>query len=395
MTASVLVFARSTPHHRAGGMEVQSWSVAAEWARSGRDVEVVTTAIPSASGPFVDDGVKVVPLPGTKQGCYSRSWWEASRAYWRSLDKPPGVVFSVSAGAYSVVLERMRFPGTPFVMQAHGTSAMELESKLTSRRLRSYATAPKNARALLIDLARYRRFDSIIAVGERVFASLTSNPLAWSVDPGKVRLIQNGVPLDGYGFDPAARERIRRGADIDEKTTVVVCVGRLHVQKGLDRTLQAAAVLRERGLADSYKIFIVGEGPDEQRLREIAAGLRVDGMVRFLGPAKRTEVRDFYSAADISVLSTAWLEGLPMAVLEALACGLPCVVTAGSVAAKALEPVLRQVNTADPGLLADALCEAVATKDHRASLLPPQFQLARCASSYLDEFDLLRARRRG
>jgi glycosyltransferase involved in cell wall biosynthesis len=386
MTERILVFARSTPHHRAGGMETQAWSLAAEWARLGVQVTLVTTAIEGARGPFGEDGIDVVPLAQTKPGRYSRSWWEASNGYWLSVERAPEVVFSVSAGAYSVVRSRSRHPHTGFVMQAHGTAAMELESKLSSRSLRSLATTPKNAKALLTDLARYRDFDQIIAVGERVYDSLTGKLLSRAATPERVRLIQNGVALSGYGFDPLVRKETRAALGLTDDIVAVGCIGRLHSQKRLDRSLRAASVLRERGLGDRFRFLLVGDGPDEERLRGLAKELELGQMIHFVGPVDREAVRAYYSASDISVLTTAWLEGLPMAVLEALACGLPCVVTQGSVAAKALYPLLHQVDTADAGMLAEVLLRAAESPAERISLLPSDFQLEQCARHYLSAF---------
>ncbi|WP_213450966.1 glycosyltransferase family 4 protein [Rhizomonospora bruguierae] len=388
MIESILIYSRATPHHHTGGMETLAWSLAVEWARSVREVCVVTTVLPGTEAPFTEDGVRVVPLAGTRPGAYSAGWWEASRRYWSALAEAPGVVLSVSAGAYSVVRDRERHPGTPFVMQAHGTSTMEIGSKLRAANPRSLATTPKNALGLLRDAARYRDFDRIVAVGDNVVRSLAAAPLRWSVPAERVQLIHNGVRVEERAFDPAGRAEIRRALGIAEATAVVACVGRVHVQKRLDRVLRAAATLRDRGHAADYAFLIVGDGPDESRLRGLARDLRLGEMVRFVGRVHRDDVRRYYSAADVALLTTARMEvGLPMAGLEALACGLPCVVPAGSLGSETLARVMRQVDPADPGLVAEALRDATRKRASRESLLPAQFTLAHCARGYLAAFE--------
>lgn len=386
MIDSILLFSRSTPHHRTGGMETMTWSLAVEWAKLVGDVEMVTTAIGGAPAPFVEDGIKVVALRDTPPGRYSRAWWNGSRKYWHSRDTAPAAVLSVSAGAYSVVRERSRHPGTPFVLQVHGTSVMELESKLRSRSLRSVATAPKNALSLLRDLARYRDFDRIVAIGESVADSLREKPQSWSVTPDRIRLIPNGVQVEKHGFDARARAEIRSSLGIDDRTTVVGCVGRLHVQKRVDRALRAARVLRDRGYVEDFRFLLVGDGPDEGRLRSMVRDLQLDDMVGFVGRVAPDIVRHYYAAADVSLLTTARVEGLPMAVLEALTCGLPCVVSTGSVRSRALSGVLHEVDSTNPELLADALHSVTQVRRPRASLLPSEFLLEHCAKEYLKVF---------
>jgi len=385
MIESILIFARATPHHGTGGMETMAWSLAAQWARTVGDVRIVTTAIPSARAPFTEDGVRVVPLDGTRPGGYSAAWWDGSRRYWSSLDAAPGVVLSVSAGAYSVVRERSRHPETPFVMQAHGTSAMEIGSKLRAHNPRSLATAPKNMLGLARDLARYRDFDRIVAVGDKVAESLAARPQSWSLPAERIRLIRNGVRAEDHGFDARGRAEVRAALGIDEHTSVVACVGRLHVQKRVDRALRAAAAARDRG--DRFAFLVVGDGPDAGRLRDLARELRLEDTVRFVGRVHRDDVRRYYAAADVALLTTARLEGLPMAVLEALACGLPCVVPSGALGSPALDSVVHQVDPADPGRIAGLLHEVTRVRGSRTSLLPAEFTLERCAGSYLAAFE--------
>lgn len=394
MIESILIHSRSTPHHHTGGMETLAWRLAVEWARTVPRVQLVTTAIPGRTGAFAEDGVQVTPLAGTRPGRYSRAWWEESRAHWAALSSPPGVVFSVSAGSYSVVRKRALHPHTPFVLQAHGTSAMELGSKLRAPTARSVAGTPKNALSLVRDLARYREFDRLVAVGENVVESLTAAPQNWSTTPGKIRLIPNGVRAEDHAFDGAARDRIRRALGIDEATVLVGCVGRLHVQKRVDRALRAAAALRDRGHGDRFRFLMVGDGPDDGRLRGLVRKLQLEKMVVFTGRVDADAVPDYYSAADVSLLTTARLEGLPMTVLEALAGGLPCVVTAGSIRSEALSRVIHEVDTSDSDALADVVLKVTADRAPRENLLPPAFLLDQCARDYLADFAHLIAQRR-
>jgi phosphatidyl-myo-inositol dimannoside synthase len=376
----ILVFTRATPHHHPGGMESVVWSLAVEWARTGRAVRLVTTAIPGAPQRFDADGVSVVPLPDTPPGRYSRAWWAASRRYWLDLTEAPAAVLSVSAGGYAAAGVRARHPETTFVLQAHGTSAMEIGSKLRAGTLRSLAGIPKNVAALPRDLARYRDFDAIVAVGGKVAVSLAALPQRWSAPVDRIRLIPNGIRAEAQAFDIAAREKTRRALGIDDHVTVIACVGRLHVQKRVDRALRALAALPDR---NRFRLLVVGDGPDGPRLRDLAATLGVSDLVHFTGAVDEAGVRDHHAAADMSLLTTARREvGLPMTVLEALASGLPCVVPPGL----GTGPV-HEVDTARPERLAEALHRLARERSPRTSRLPPERHLTHCAREYLRLFD--------
>jgi glycosyltransferase involved in cell wall biosynthesis len=390
--ASILLYARSLPHHHTGGMETMAWNLATELARQGPAVEIVTSSIPGGDQQFVEDGVRVSTLADTPPGRYSPQWWQASRQDWLARDTAPDVCLSVSAAAYSVVRDRDRHPRTPIVLQAHGTSMMEIASKLRAPSVRSLAGVAKNAAALARDLKQYSDFDRIVAIGDSVADSLNASPQRWSTGD-RVVLIPNGVRAQEHAFDPAARARIRSALGIAEHELVVTHVGRLHRQKRVDRALQAMAWIRGRGLADDVRLVLVGDGPEEAALRGLAQSLGLESTVLFVGRVAARQIREYYSAADISVITTSRREGLPMALLEALACGLPCVVPTGAIQSRALTDRLVEVDVSDPVGLADALLATGRQPRRGQSRLPDEHRLEFCAQRYLEVFDTLAADR--
>src|SRR5690606_20106659 len=96
---------------------------------------------------------------------------------------------------------------------------------------------------------------------------------------------------------------------------------RLEPYKGYSYLIEAMSTIpaSERPLA-----VVAGDGPERQRLESQAATAGVQDDVRFLG--NRSDIPRLLAAADIFVLPSLW-EGLPLAVLEAMASGLPPVVT--------------------------------------------------------------------
>jgi glycosyltransferase involved in cell wall biosynthesis len=132
----------------------------------------------------------------------------------------------------------------------------------------------------------------------------------------KLAVIPNGIPLHDFARrrDPALR-RALLGADAQ---SLVLTVARLDWQKGLDLLLRAAA------LVPTARFAIAGDGTDRARLEQLAVELGVAERVTFLG--ERADVADLLASADVFVLPSV-LEGLPLAVLEAMAAGVPVVGT--------------------------------------------------------------------
>ena len=144
--------------------------------------------------------------------------------------------------------------------------------------------------------------------------------LARRVDPRRVLTIPNGV--DGEVFRPASgpeRATLRAELGLPSDRFVGAFVGRLHPVKGLDTLLRAAAS------APAIELVLVGDGPERERLVRLGAELGIQARTRFLGFS--TRVADVLRAADAFLLPSRG-EGMSNALLEAMACGLPCAATA-------------------------------------------------------------------
>ena len=97
-------------------------------------------------------------------------------------------------------------------------------------------------------------------------------------------------------------------------------VGRLVKRKNVHGLIEAAMALRDRGHA--FELWIVGDGPERPSLEELAGSLIADGVTRFFGLSRPSEVGRFYEAADVFVMPTLG-DYRSVAVLEALRFGMP------------------------------------------------------------------------
>jgi glycosyltransferase involved in cell wall biosynthesis len=134
----------------------------------------------------------------------------------------------------------------------------------------------------------------------------------------KLAVLPNGVDVEAWRPDAAVRIAARREFGIG-KEFLWFAAGRLEPVKDYPTLLQAFAQTRE-----ASRLVIAGSGPLQNELVRMAATLRLENRVRFLG--FELDVRRWMQSADGFVLSSLW-EGLPMGLLEAAACALPAVAT--------------------------------------------------------------------
>jgi len=140
--------------------------------------------------------------------------------------------------------------------------------------------------------------------------------------PRKITVIRNGV-ASGATPKAEARSVIRRELSIDDTVVLVGVVARLDPIKGHRFFIDAAAEVL-RGHPDTHFVLI-GDGPLRSEIRERLEKARLTDRVHLLGD--RSDVARLISGLDLLVLSSLH-EGLPNAVMEAMAAGIPVVATA-------------------------------------------------------------------
>jgi glycosyltransferase involved in cell wall biosynthesis len=164
----------------------------------------------------------------------------------------------------------------------------------------------------------------------------------------RVTLIDNGVPVDGYG----------EGRPHDGPPRVLY-VGLLTPRKGVLDLMAASRLLRDRGV--DHELCLLGGTPDEGPEAEAQVRAGLDDHVRLLGTRPPEEMPAAFAEAEVFCLPS-WWEAMPLSILEAMAAGLPVVATdVGDVGRAVQDGVTGYVVPAkDPQALATAL-EALLT----------------------------------
>jgi glycosyltransferase involved in cell wall biosynthesis len=166
-----------------------------------------------------------------------------------------------------------------------------------------------------------RRCPAVVAVSAAVRDSLVQELTLGEREQRRLHVITNGVEVPER---LAAEERahVRSLHNIGEQELLVLAAGRLAEQKNFKTLIEAAGLLQAAGHA--FRLVIGGEGPEREELAGRIDQLGLADRVQL--PGNIPDLRRLMLAADIFVLSSLW-EGLPLVLLEAMACGLPIVGT--------------------------------------------------------------------
>jgi len=191
----------------------------------------------------------------------------------------------------------------PHVHVEEGFGAEEVERRLL-RRSMTRLVALRFSRAHLVTVSSTMRE---IALKE------------WGVPEDRCSVIPNGVDPDGYGYRPARVGPSKYARSDDE--VVIGTVAKLRGEKRIDRLIEAVALVGE---TCRVSLVIVGDGPESSALATRAARLGLDASCLFLG--MRRNLHEILPELDIFALSSD-TEQMPIAILEAMAAGLPIAAT--------------------------------------------------------------------
>lgn len=163
-----------------------------------------------------------------------------------------------------------------------------------------------------------RGVKKIVAVSESVRKDVISNN--WGLDPHKVITVKNCIDLSTIDRIRISKGESRAQLGLAEDEIVFGTVGRLAATKGQSYLIEAFALVKER--IPNARLVITGNGPLFSELEKKAANLGVASSVLFTG--YRNNVFEMLRAFDIFVLPSL-AEGLSIALLEAMASGLPII----------------------------------------------------------------------
>lgn len=281
---------------RIGGAERQMIQLANGLSRRGWRVSVVALSGTGGSevAELIDCGIEFLSLGMRKGLADPRGWIRFHR--WLRRQRPDVVHAHLPHAAWLARWSRLGAPMRVLVDTLHSSSTGTVGRRIGYR---WSDWSPSKVTAVSLAVAE-----------AHLLAGMTS--------ADKLVVVANGVDAGCWRPDEASRANVRRELGFEE-AFVWLAAGRLDPVKDYPTLLRAMV-----NVPEPARLLIAGGGPLEGELRRLSEELGLEKRVRFLGFT--SDVCGLMQAADAFVLCSHW-EGLPMALLEAAACGLPAVVT--------------------------------------------------------------------
>lgn len=129
----------------------------------------------------------------------------------------------------------------------------------------------------------------------------------------KLVVINNGIDLENFSY-------FNYQSKLEEEKLIVLSVGRLSKEKNYETAIRAISKIRD----ENFEYWILGGGYLESALKDLVVFLNLENKVKFFGFS--TDVSSFLRQSDIFLLTSLW-EGFGMAVVEAMAVGIPVIVS--------------------------------------------------------------------
>jgi glycosyltransferase involved in cell wall biosynthesis len=216
-------------------------------------------------------------------------------------------------------------------------------------------------------------------------------------DTRRHRVIPNGFDCDAFRPDPSARKMIRKELNVEERHVLIGLLARYHPMKDHRNFLEAAA--RLAALRPEVRFMLAGTGvdTDNSELIQLITAHGISDRVDLLG--ERKDVSALLSALDILCCSS-FGEAFPLIVGEAMASGVPCVVTDVGDTAWLVGETGRVVPPKDPEALAAGLSDLVELGEEGRQMLGNRarqrilanFSIDGIVSEYRSVYDALVAR---
>jgi glycosyltransferase involved in cell wall biosynthesis len=169
-----------------------------------------------------------------------------------------------------------------------------------------------------LDKRAYQKAKVVIAVNDNIKDELER---VYNTSKKKIATIYNGVNTKIF-YAVKNKGRTKEEIGLDPQDFVVLYVGRLEARKNVGLLIDAMRLLRK----ESMVTLIVGKGSKEDSLKRMSNHLGLGTSLKFVRYVKDSDLLKIYNAADIFVLPSVY-EGMPLSMLEAMACGVPTIAT--------------------------------------------------------------------
>jgi glycosyltransferase involved in cell wall biosynthesis len=178
----------------------------------------------------------------------------------------------------------------------------------------------RNFKRKLMNFLLFRKINRIIPVAESVKKDVLKNN--WFLSENKFFVLENSVDYERFANVSVSKAESKQMLGLPNDAFVYGTVGRLAPTKGLSYLIEAFLKVKEQ--IPAAHLVLVGEGRCRAELEKHAANTSYHSSIHFLG--HRQNIEQLLRGIDVFVLASV-AEGMPRAILEAMAAGVPCIAT--------------------------------------------------------------------
>ena len=359
----------------AGGMNVYVVETARRLAQAGVDVEIFTRATSSDLAPTVElaDGVLVRhvvagPFEGLRKQDLPGQLCAVSAAVMRAEASRP-------EGWYDLIHSHYWLSGQVGWLAADRWGVPLVHSMHTMAKVKNMDLAAGDTPE---PQGRVIGEEQVVAASTRLIANTDDEARQlielYDARPDRVDVVHPGVDLEVFSPGDRAAARVRHG--VSDDAIVLLFVGRIQPLKAPDVVLHSAArlVAEQPHLRDRLVVVVCG-GPSGSGLDhptslvELAQELGITDLVRFEPPSTRSQLADWYRAADLTMVPS-YSESFGLVAVESQACGTPVVAAGvGGLRTAVLDQVSGVlVDGHDPAQYARVLRDLIAHPERRGEL---------------------------
>lgn len=313
-----------------GGMEVHGKLLTEGLAKRGHHISIISTKHPQGKKLEERNGAKIYYLQNTRFGSPRNHWDKESVRKFLDLNKerPFDVIWSQSFAAYGLTyLDREKLT-VPIIPILHGCIRQEINSFKTNflaGKLRPFSLFKAFCGLFYF---YYRQQKPLLSISDRIITvseELIDDLRRWYGEQIATKAVPVFNSIDSEVFRPNLdlRWKLRRKLGVQDDEILLMTSGTLNKEKGHHLAIKSLSYIRSN--LPNIKLMIVGSGEFQTSLEKQIQENGLQASIIFTGFVPNHDMVKYYNAADIYLMPTLRIEGLPFVLLEAMSCGKPVV----------------------------------------------------------------------
>lgn len=300
----------------AGGIEIHVLQLVNNLMKRGHQITIITTRHPQGIEKETIEGLNIYYVGDKPMQC-TGTFYRDSVYLFKSLNMRErfDIVHSQDYAGYGFA---KHWNGNPHIVTSHGTPINVLKSILEVGNYKSSPKIPLVFKShFSIAPVIFKKCDRIVTVSNELNEDIKCQ---YKIPGYKIITIPNGI--DENKFKPIDSSELKKKIGI-ETDKLILFVGGISKQKGLHILINSFLEIYE-GRKD-IALLIIGSGPYLNKIKKKINKFRLDNEIVFIDKLQNDELPQYYNMADVLVVPSLGMEGLPLVVIEAMSCGIPII----------------------------------------------------------------------